>query len=235
MTEYALYVESGPRKRKTMVHVLGLLGCIARGPSTEAALRATPDAIRAFLAFLRRHSEEVETGRPFTTAVVAHVMEGPWLGNGNPAGGFAPDFRPLSAEDVVTYLRRLAWMRSDLLTLIRDLSREQLLAEPEGSGRSIYRIVEHTAESQGVYVRSGLGKVEGLAAAFRAVRQGPEALPSALTRLWQLSSARLVAMTEAERRQLVERGQVMWTARRMLRRMLEHDWEHLIEIYERLA
>ena len=46
MTEYALYLESGPKHKKTMVHVLGLLGCIAQGPTTEAALEAAPQAIR---------------------------------------------------------------------------------------------------------------------------------------------------------------------------------------------
>lgn len=37
MTEYLFYLESGPQKRKTMVHVLSLLGCVANGPTTEAA------------------------------------------------------------------------------------------------------------------------------------------------------------------------------------------------------
>ena len=59
MTEYALYLESGPRRRTTMVHVLDLLGCIAQGPTTEEALEATPDAIRAYLRFLRRHGDVV--------------------------------------------------------------------------------------------------------------------------------------------------------------------------------
>lgn len=42
-------------------------------------------------------------------------------------------------------------------------------------------------------------------------------------------------MTAAERRQSVKHGQVTWTARRGLRRMLEHEWEHLLEIAERLG
>ena len=32
MVEYKLYVESGPKRRKTMVHVFSLLGCVATGP-----------------------------------------------------------------------------------------------------------------------------------------------------------------------------------------------------------
>jgi len=67
------------------------------------------------------------------------------------------------------------------------------------------------------------------------VKQGPEALSLALPRVWQIANARLEGMTEEAREQRVRRGQVTWTARRALRRMLEHEWEHLMEIAERLG
>jgi uncharacterized damage-inducible protein DinB/predicted RNase H-like HicB family nuclease len=235
MTEYALYLESGPRRRKTMVHVLDLLGCIAQGPTTETALEATPEAIRAYLRFLRQHGEAVETDSSFATRVAEHVTEGVWLGNGDPTPGFGPDFQPLGAEELDAYLRRLAWLRADLLQLIRDLPRERLLAEPAGTGRTIYRILEHVAAAECVYLRMIVGKVDGLPAALQVVQQGPEALPSALTHLWQIISSRLEVMAETERGQLVPHGQVTWTARRGLRRMLEHEWEHLLEVSRRLV
>ncbi len=56
-TTYALYLESGPKRRKTMAHALGLLGCVAIGPTTDEALANTPAAIQAYLRFLRRHGE----------------------------------------------------------------------------------------------------------------------------------------------------------------------------------
>jgi len=228
-------LESGPRRRKTMVHVQKLLGCIAQGPTTEAALESTPEAIRAYLHFLRRHGEAVELEDPFTTVVIVHIMEGVWLGNGDPTPGFGPDFQPLAAEDLSIYLRRMAWMRADLLQSIRDVPPERLAAEPEGKGRSILHILEHVAESECVYLRYLVGRVDGLSEALRAVQVGSEALPAALARLWQISTARLEAMTESERGQLVSHGQVTWTARRALRRMLEHDWEHLLELSRRLG
>ena len=49
MTVYDLYLESGPRRRKTMVHVPSLLGCVATGATTEEALANTPAAIQSFL------------------------------------------------------------------------------------------------------------------------------------------------------------------------------------------
>jgi uncharacterized damage-inducible protein DinB/predicted RNase H-like HicB family nuclease len=235
MTEYALYLESGPRRRKTMVHVLDLLGCIARGPTTESALETTPHAIRAYLRFLWQHGQAVDVEGAFTTVVAEHVMEGPWLGNGNPAPGFGPDFSPLSAEELSIYLTRLAWLREDLLELLSKVPDEELVAESEGKGRSIYGILEHVAESQCAYLRAALGKVDDLPPALHIVRQGPGTLPASLIQLWQMSNLRLEAMTEVERTRAVQRGQVTWTARRMLRRLLEHEWEHLVEISERLG
>ncbi len=235
MTQYALYLESGPRHRKTMVHVLDLLGCIAQGPTTEAALEAAPEAIRAYLHFVDRHGEAVKSEGKFTTVVAAHVTEGVWLGYGDPTPGFAADFGLLSAEDLGIYLRRLGWMRADLLELLRDVPLKQLIAEPRGPGRTIDHILKHGAEAHGTYLRYLVGKVDGLAPALRAVSEGPlAALPVALTHLWQVSDSRLAVLTAAERKQLVPHGQVTWTARRALRRMLEHEWEHLNEVAERL-
>lgn len=235
MTEYALYVESGPRRRKTMVHVLDLLGCIAQGPTTDEALDATPDAIRAFLRFLKRHGDAVKPDGRFTTAIVAHVMEGAWIGQGDPAPGFAPDFDPLSAADLKRYVRRLGWMREDLLRLIDGLTPKQLTAEPRGTGRPVYDILEHISEAQCAYLRYAVGKVDGLAEAARAVRDHPDDLASALSRVWQISEARWAAMTADERNRRVPHGQLTWTARRGLRRALEHDWEHLQELSRRLV
>jgi predicted RNase H-like HicB family nuclease len=73
MTTYALYLESGPKRRKTMVHVPALLGCVAVGPTTDEAIAATPDAIRAYRRFLRRHGEAADPEVPFHVEVAAWV------------------------------------------------------------------------------------------------------------------------------------------------------------------
>jgi predicted RNase H-like HicB family nuclease/uncharacterized damage-inducible protein DinB len=234
MTEYALYLESGPRRKTTMVHVLDLLGCIAQGPTTEEALEATPEAIRAYLRFLRQRGEQVDPEAPFTTSVAEHVMEGPWLGYGNPAPGFSPDFRPLTAEEQDIYVRRLEWIWDRILTLVEALPPDRLAAEPEGKGRSIYAILSHVASSQKEYARSALGKIEGLSEALKVVEEGPEGAVPALERFQKITAARLEALTGEERALSIERGQTVWTARRALRRMLEHGWEHLREISARL-
>ncbi len=47
MPAYALYLESGPQHKKAMAHVLDLLGCVAVGPTIEAALATAPSASTA--------------------------------------------------------------------------------------------------------------------------------------------------------------------------------------------
>ena len=121
-TTYDLYLESGPRHKKTMTHVLALLGCVAVGPTTAEAVAATPDAIRAYLRFLRRHGEPVDPGAPFETRVVQHITEGDWLGNGSPYLLFDADLQPLSEQEIETYLRRFAWLRGELADWVDDLA-----------------------------------------------------------------------------------------------------------------
>jgi predicted RNase H-like HicB family nuclease len=231
VTEYALHVESGPRHKKTMVHVPALLGCIARGPTTEEALEATPAAVREFLAFMARHGERASAEEAFTTVVAEHVTQGSWIGNGDPTPGFRTDFAPLPEDELRTCLRRLDAMREEFLAL---LGRIPHAAErPESGGRSALQIAQHVAGADCAYVRTTVGKVEGLTQALRAVEQGEGALEEALRRTWDLSRRRLEGMTEAERVQASQHGQTTWTARRGMRRMLEHQWEHLKEIDRR--
>lgn len=234
MAKYNLYVESGPRRKTTMVHVVDLLGCIAQGATTEEAIEATPDAIRNYLHFLKQHGEKVKTAESISTVVKQHVMEGSWIGYGDPVCGFPPDFQPLMLKDLKIYLRRLTWLESDLNDLLRQVPSKQWGIEPKAGGRSIHGIVDHVAQANAVYLRYLVGKVDGLSEALKAIKH-PDQLADGLSRVWQISTARLESLTDKELKQSVRHGQMIWTARRAMRRMLEHKWEHLNELRERLA
>ncbi|MGH2617646.1 MAG: type II toxin-antitoxin system HicB family antitoxin, partial [Thermomicrobiales bacterium] len=98
MMNYDLYLESGPRRRKTMVHVLDLLGCVAVGLTTEDAIAAAPEAIRAYRRFLHRYGESIDLDASFDTRVAEHITEGEFIGNGSPYILFGPDWEPLTEE-----------------------------------------------------------------------------------------------------------------------------------------
>ena len=77
---YALYLESGPQRKKTLAHVLDLLGCVVQADTTDEAVFAilpdlagygfsvgremagadgifdSPHAVRAWLAALSDHA-----------------------------------------------------------------------------------------------------------------------------------------------------------------------------------
>src|SRR5439155_3444493 len=212
--------------KTTMVHIFDLLGCIANGPTTDAALEAAPGEIREFLRFLKRHGEKVDPDGPFTTEIAAHATEGSWIGQGDPAPGFAPDFVPLTQEDESAYRRRFQWLGEEIVALVGKLPDRQFSAKPS-KGRALRDIVTHIANSEPEYFRaSGIGKPEGLKEALRAIESAEAGeLAPRLADLWRLLDLQLERITPEIRAAQVQRGEKLWTARRGFRRALEHPWE----------
>lgn len=233
MTSYALYLESGPKRRKTMVHVVDLLGCVAIGPTTDEAVAATPDAIRAFLRFLRRHEEACDPDGHFDTRVAEHVTEGSWLGNGSPYIAFRWDFEPLTDNEIETYLRRFAWLRDELAEWAASQSDAQLDAMPAGGGRPAREILLHVLGATGSYLSSALGSAPGFSALRGAAERGEMTPLEALRRTVVLVAERVHATTPEERVAVRKLSSGAYTLRKALRRALEHDWEHLAELSRR--
>ncbi len=232
MTTYQVYLESGPMHKKTMVHVLDLLGCIANGPTTEEALARTPQAIRSYLRFLRRHGEKVNPEEEIETRVAEHITEGTWLGNGDPAILFAPDREPLTREGLETYLRRLEWSRAEIIELVSDLGEEQMEEKPP-RGRSIKAILEHVFAAEYSYVRH-FGKLDGIQGPGSNIRRSKEELLAwmAIVRASELKKLRALLDQPPEESDV--RSKYASNTRRSMRRLLEHEWEHLAELRERL-
>lgn len=230
MQVYGLYVESGPKRKTTMVHVLDLLGCVANGRTTEEAVESAPDAIRAYLSLLAEHGEAVNPGVEFGTETVIHEMRGWFIGQGDPEPGFEPDFGPFSEAELATAVRWLRILGEAFATKVEEET-ERLDLEPE-RGRTIRQVAQHVAEAHAAFLRGTVGRVEGLLDATKQVEAGEE-MADGLRRLMEISGARLLAMSEEERTRKVQHGAKVGTARRSIRRMLEHQWEHLREIEAR--
>ncbi len=234
MGMYKLYLESGPKRKKTMVHVLELLGCVAKGPTTEEAVAKTPEAIRAYLRFLKRHGEAVDVDAEVDLQVVEHVTQGQWLGNGDPELVFEPDLQPLTFEDRERFIQRLEWSRGEVIGLVGGLGDEELEAEPTQKGRSILAMLEHMLDSEYFYV-STLGKIEGLPGPGSIVHKREGRILAWMERVRRREIERIRSLSEEERSRSIEHWKRSWTARKVLRRMLEHEWEHLVELSERLS
>ena len=237
-SRYDVYLE-GDDQGRWMAHLLDLPGCFVRADSREAALAALPAAIGDYHDWLRRHGEDVDDPAGSITLNVAEIggRVGPF-DPGDKAALFGPERRPLSREEMEYTLQLAGYNRADLLALVRPLSDEirQWRAHPDAM--SINRALRHIGNAEQWYVS-------------RLV--APETLPPQWADDEHMPLFDFLEMTQrtvAERlRQLSdeELGQVVvpqhfavqpnepWTARKVLRRLLEHGREHTDHIGEILA
>jgi uncharacterized damage-inducible protein DinB/predicted RNase H-like HicB family nuclease len=217
-----------------MVHVLELLGCVSTGVTTEAALADTPQAIDSFRRFLDRHGESIDVDAPIETKIAEHVTEGVWLGNGDPSIVFPPDLEPLTEEDGERFISRLEWMWEELVEIVRDLSDEELDKKPAARGRPIRTILEHILESEYAYMYA-FGRPEGLPGSGSIVKKKEGPLLEWMAHVQSIEYDGLRSLSWQERSEPFTHWKYTRTARKVVRRMLEHRWEHLVEIKERLG
>lgn len=230
---YDLFLESGPRRKTTMVHVPALLGCIANGPATETALAATPEAIAAYRRFLHRHGEAIDVDEPFATRIIEHLTEGMWLGHGSPFITFAPDLVPITGPEIDLYLGRLHGLTDELATWAAAQPGDQLDAAPAGPGRTARAILLHVISAQGPALSAALGGAPGFGKIHGAAERGELTLPVALHRTVDLLDDYLRATTPEQCRHVRELNGNRYTLRKAIRGILEHNWEHLRELARR--
>jgi predicted RNase H-like HicB family nuclease len=229
---YDLHLESGPKRKETMVHVFDLLGCVAVGPTTEEALDGTPEAIRAFKRFLNRHGEQVDPDERFELRVAQHVTEGEWLGNGSPYIAFDADFLPLSDPEVDRYVERLRWMDEELAAWAATQEHAALDVKP-AAGRTNRGILLHVLGAQGPVLSAALASAPGFGKIQGAAERGEIPLAEAFHRAADLVAERIAATTPEQRNAVRELTSRSYTLRKALRRTLEHAWEHYAELSRR--
>ena len=225
-----MYLESGPQHKKTLAHVLELLGCVVQADTTDDAIAATPDTIRAYLAYLKRHGERVDPKAAFEMTVAEHNTEGLFSGQAI----WPQDLAPLAPADLERHLRRLEWSRADLLGLVKGLDEKRLRAKP-ASGRALRDILLHVLDADKGYVYALVGPLKTMGNPTNAADKGDLDLRVALAEARRAAIDRLRELTPAELKRVRRSGQSTYSAYRVIRRMLEHEWEHRREIAARLG
>src|SRR5438132_11868942 len=152
MTTYALHLESGPQRKRTLVHVLDLLGCVVQADTTDAALAAAPEAIRSYLRYLERHGGRVDPGEAIQTRLAEHNTEGMFSGQAM----WPQDLKPVVPAALARYTRWLDWSRADLLALVNGIDERGLRAKP-AAGRSLRDILLHVLAADKSYVYGLVG------------------------------------------------------------------------------
>ncbi len=222
-----------------MAHAVVLPGCFVRAPAREEALRQLPQAISAYYAWLRRHGEPAPAGDEPVEIEIAGESRGfgPFE-PGDAAALFPPDRESISPEEMEWTFRLLDHSRSDLLALTQELPDDLLDWQPDTESFSIRRLLRHVGNAEEWYV-SRLVPPETLPPEW----EDDEALPTfeflAMER--QTAITRLRQLMPEERAGLfyptvwTSRPEEPWTARKALRRFLEHEREHTGQVREILA
>ncbi len=228
---FELYLQSGPQHKRTWVTVPAWPGITAFGPTTNEAIANTPAAIRRWFDFLRSHGERLPDPEPIELAVVEHKIER-MLGFGQDVPS---DSEPVSSHEAETALRWIEWTRDELIAAAR-AQKLPLGERPATGGRPARAILQHVADSEWSYVSANLGTLPGQSAASAGIEKAGDDPWQALAAERATVMARLRAMTPEELATVRERpGKSTRSARRMLRRFLEHEWEHVLELQARLA
>lgn len=238
MTRYPVYVEIADDGR-CMAHVLDLPGCIVRAPSREEALSQVPAAIRATHAWLRRHGEPA----PPADEPIEIEVAGESIGFGpfdprSAAALFPPDREPATLAEMEQVFRLMTHARADLLALVRDLPDDVLDWQPDPQSFNISRLLRHVGNAEEWYV-SCLVPPETLPPEWEHDEDMP--IFEFLEMERRTAIARLRQLTERERADVfypagwTDHPEEPWTARKALRRFLEHEREHTAQVREILA
>jgi uncharacterized damage-inducible protein DinB/predicted RNase H-like HicB family nuclease len=238
MTRYPVYLEFVDDGR-CMAHVLELPGCIVRAPSRDEALRRMPDAIRDYHAWLRRHGEPAPPDEELIEIEVAGESTGfgPF-DPGDAAALFPPDREPVAHEEMEHHFRLMAHARADLLALVRDLPDDVLDWQVDPQSFSIRRLLRHIGNAEEWYV-SRLVSPETLPPEWEQDEELP--IFEFLEMERRTAVARLRQLTDEERSGVfypthwTQHPEEPWTARKALRRFLEHEREHTAQVRDILA
>ena len=226
-------IENNNEGYRTIAWALEHPGCYAYGQDSAGALADLPQAVADYSAWIGRH----ETSWVRVDSVQVRV-EDTWADyNINEAfdrdpesdhymvdAWFQHDWKPLTALDIDRGLKLLAWSHADLLALLKTLTPAQWAFNKAGERWDIAGIVKHIGGADWWY----LDRL-GLAFPHDEVPKEP------LERLEKVSARmnEVLPMLEGKH-QVVGADGEFWSPRKVLRRALWHERDHLQHIQKLL-
>ncbi len=220
-----------------MAHLFSHLGCVALARRLPDLQEAVNQALVLYADIgHRRRFPVAPVHRPLTIRIVEQVLAKPVWESGNPASLFAPDLDPLTPQAVQDGFCIINGLREELLSRVQPLAIEALKAKPDPKRRSIGETLEHLADCQWWY----LSRID------EHLPDDDDECPQELfDRMnWLLNNAhQYLLKLPVEKRALVTVPQryptadptERWTPRKVLRRLLEHEFEHLSVIDRDIA
>jgi len=213
---------------RSVAWALDFPGCFAYGEDAATALLKVPRALLNYRDWAEKHAgrEYIELG-DFDLRTVESFDVYTIDDNFEPAdkgylvnAWFRDDWRPLNEDDVRNGLELLSWSRADLLAIAQHLPADLLDREVPGQRWSIRGILGHVASAEWWYLdRLGLGG------------ERSELPEEAFERL-AFVRARMVTVLPGlvGVKQVVGLRGEFWSPRKVLRRALWHEMDHIDHI-----
>ena len=211
MTEPRIYVvEAQPGY--WLATVPAIVGCNASGKTRDEAIANVRRAFRAYVELLDARGVTVEHWKgldPERFEVAENPPEGPF---------FPEDKRPLEEHDIRDFLHLFEVQQAALIALVDQLSVEDMERKPDADTWSVREALEHMMTTQ--------------AALLSRLEQWPTDPFNTLQAIHRIVFQRFTVMEPAETMAVKTIRGRPWTVRRVMRRILEHEWEHYGHVKE---
>jgi predicted RNase H-like HicB family nuclease len=212
VSEPNIYVTEG-RAGYWIASIPAVMGCNASGKTREEAIANARRAFRAYIELLDARGVSVEHWKGLDPdAFAVAESDGPL---------FPEDQRPIEEHDLRDFLHVFEAQHAALIALASTLSADELERAPDADTWSVREALEHMMNTQ----TSLLSRLE----------KWPDDPFNTLGSLHRVVYQRFTAMEPNDTKGVkVIRGRP-WTVRRVMRRILEHEWEHFGHVQEIIA
>jgi len=197
-----------------LAHVPVLRGCIASGTTRDQAIANARRAFRAYRELLDARGVSIEHWKDLDPdAFVVRDL---------PPDRVVPeDVGPLEEHELRDFLHQFEASRAALLSLVRDIAPEEIERKPTAEMWSVREALEHVMLTE--------------ASLLSRLEKWPADPYNSLQAVHRLVFQRFTIMEPADTAlDHVVLGR-RWTTRKVMRRMLEHEYEHLVHVKEIVA
>jgi hypothetical protein len=226
---YRIGIENNNDGFRTIAWVLDHPGCFSYGDNADQAIDILPDAIFNYAAWAQARGadwinvEQIELAIDETFEcypIDEKTFERVEKDGSMVESSFLHDWKPLTHLEIERALRILDWTRNDLLSIVGHLDPEKLAATHPGERWSIDGILRHIGGAEWWYMER-LGRTFPESELPKAPRERLDKVRAALVELLpQLEGVNQVVGLEGE----------LWSPRKVLRRAVWHERDHVDHI-----
>jgi predicted RNase H-like HicB family nuclease len=199
-------------------------GCWVFGRTPERALEKVRAAVSDWVAWLANHGEKVSVGPEFELEVVEKMsVNYDPVRAGKPEPLFWSEVLPITKKDVARTLRLMKYSREDLLNVVHGLTNDCLDWSPSNEPRTIRNCLRHIACVEPWYITRlnvdlQCGHPRKVFALLDSTRQAVANYLESFPR----EKMRGVFQPTRDTSPLCN----LWTARKVLRRLVDHERLH---------